>query len=178
LAERTIRLFCPFIQGIITFVKNIIFMITGLYETHIYVKSIERSINFYQNKLKLKICNYERERGVVFFWIGRPKKSFLGVWEKPEEELSRRHFAFESTKDFIINDSIKFLNKRDIIIRDAFELGDKGPISVFSWIPAVSIFFLDPDDNSLEFISVLDGKPKPELGIVSYEEWLLENKKK
>jgi len=42
---------------------------------------------------------------------------------------------------------------------------------VFAWIPAISIYFNDPDGHSLEFIGVLDGKSKPENGIISYKKW-------
>jgi lactoylglutathione lyase len=42
---------------------------------------------------------------------------------------------------------------------------------VFAWMPAISIYFNDPDGHSLEFIGVLKGKSKPENSIVSYEKW-------
>ena len=48
---------------------------------------------------------------------------------------------------------------------------------VFAWMPAIAIYFNDPDGNVLEFIAVLEGGAKPELGVISYEEWLkAENK--
>jgi len=43
---------------------------------------------------------------------------------------------------------------------------------VFAWMPAVAIYFNDPDGHSLEFIAPLEEKAKPELGVVSYDEWL------
>lgn len=43
---------------------------------------------------------------------------------------------------------------------------------VFAWMPALTIYFDDPDGNVLEFIAILPGKASPELGIVTYEEWL------
>ncbi|CAH8281702.1 hypothetical protein EV196_104120 [Mariniflexile fucanivorans] len=42
---------------------------------------------------------------------------------------------------------------------------------VFTWMPAISIYFDDPDGHSLEFIGILEGESKPENGILSYEEW-------
>ena len=42
---------------------------------------------------------------------------------------------------------------------------------VFAWMPAISIYFDDPDGHSLEFIGILNGESKPENGIVSYEKW-------
>ena len=48
---------------------------------------------------------------------------------------------------------------------------------VFAWAPAISIYFDDPDGHLLEFIGTLNGKHKPENGIVSYEQWkVLEEK--
>jgi lactoylglutathione lyase len=38
-------------------------------------------------------------------------------------------------------------------------------------MPAISIYFNDPDGHSLEFIGILKGKSKPENSIVSYEKW-------
>ena len=42
---------------------------------------------------------------------------------------------------------------------------------VFSWMPAIAIYFLDPDGNELEFIAILEGEAKPKLGVMDYEEW-------
>jgi lactoylglutathione lyase len=39
-------------------------------------------------------------------------------------------------------------------------------------MPALAIYFNDPDGNQLEFISVLEGEGQSEWGILSYEEWL------
>ncbi|KKX50456.1 hypothetical protein [Sphingobacterium sp. IITKGP-BTPF85] len=39
-------------------------------------------------------------------------------------------------------------------------------------MPALAIYFDDPDGNSLEFISMLDGKGQPEQGVLSYADWL------
>ena len=49
---------------------------------------------------------------------------------------------------------------------------------VFAWMPAISIYFKDPDNHVLEFIAMLEGKPQPELGIMSYEEWTKLNNQK
>jgi hypothetical protein len=46
---------------------------------------------------------------------------------------------------------------------------------VFAWMPSIAIYFKDPDEHILEFIAVLDGEGKPEMGIITYEEWMREN---
>ncbi len=37
-------------------------MIKGLYETHLPVEDLERSVRFYQEVLQLKLCRFEEER--------------------------------------------------------------------------------------------------------------------
>lgn len=38
-------------------------------------------------------------------------------------------------------------------------------------MPAVSIYFEDPDGHSIEFISILDDPPRPELDMMTWPEW-------
>ena len=145
-------------------------MIKGLFETHLFVTDLERSVDFYKNTLGLKQCYHEEERRASFFWIGNERQSFLGLWEQPEEAVDLRHFAFETTPEFVINDAIDFLKDKKLnywnFLRD-----DTDRPMVFSWIPAVSIYFSDPDGHALEFIGKLEGRARPELGVLSYEDW-------
>ena len=145
-------------------------MIKGLFETHLFVENLERSIEFYADVLGLEQCHYEAERRVAFFWIGKPKQSMLGLWEKPKEQIDIRHFAFECSAEWVLNEAVSFLKKRNIKCRNFLKDGTEKPM-VFAWIPAISIYFDDPDGHSLEFIGVLEGDSRPEKGIVPYEEW-------
>ena len=149
-------------------------MIKGLYETHLYVSDLDRSIDFYQNVLKLKLCYQEKERSAAFFWIGEDKKSMLGLWEKNVKEIDKRHFAFECEIDFIVNDSINYLKSHSLSPRNFLQNGMEEPM-VFCWMPAISIYFDDPDGHSLEFIALLDGDSKPENGVLSFKKWLSTN---
>jgi lactoylglutathione lyase len=40
---------------------------------------------------------------------------------------------------------------------------------VFSWMPAASVFFDDPDGNFLEYIAILEDEPQPELGLLLFD---------
>jgi len=146
-------------------------MIKGLYETHLFVEHLEISIDFYKNILGLEQCHFEAERRAAFFWIGKPKESMLGLWEKPKEEIDRRHFAFRCEKEFILNKATGFLNEHELNPFNFLNDGTDKPM-VFAWVPAIAIYFDDPDGHHLEFIAVLNGKGKPENGIISYERWL------
>lgn len=145
-------------------------MIKGLYETHIQVSSLENSIKFYTEVLGLKLAHKDETRPIAFLWIGESKEFMLGLWEQ-KENLQPRHFAFSSSKEDILNYSADFLKNKDLKPYNFLRDGRDEPM-VFAWMPALAIYFNDPDGNQLEFISILEGEGRPELGILSYEEWM------
>ena len=145
-------------------------MIKGIYETHINVENLEASIEFYQNVLGLEKCGYNDERRIAFFWVGKPQEYMLGLWEKPKSEIVKMNFAFRCDKEDILNNSISFLKERNLKPYNFLKDNNEIPM-VFSWMPALAIYFDDPDGHCLEFISILEGEPKPELGIITYDEW-------
>ena len=148
-------------------------MIKGLFETHLFVENLERSIDFYTNTLKLEQYLYEEDRRVALFWIGEPQKAMLGLWEKPKEEIDARHFAFECDWDWILNESVNFLKLNNLNFWNFLNDTTEQPM-VFVNIPAIAIYFSDPDGHYLEFIGKLPGKYRPEKGslVLSYEDWL------
>ena len=145
-------------------------MIKGLYETHLFVENLERSIDFYKNILCLEQCYFEKERRAAFFWIGKPKEAMLGLWEKPKKEIEKRHFAFRCEVEDILTKSVSFLKERNISPYNFLKDGTEDPM-VFAWMPAIAIYFNDPDGHYLEFIAILEGKSRSELGVISYEKW-------
>jgi lactoylglutathione lyase len=146
-------------------------MIKGLYETHLFVENLERSVDFYATVLGLKQCHFEAERRIAFFWIGKPKEAMLGLWEKPIAEIDKRHFAFCCDKEYILQEAAGFLKAHNLRPYNFLKDGTDQPM-VFAWMPAIAIYFDDPDGHYLEFIAVLDGKARPELGVLSYENWI------
>jgi lactoylglutathione lyase len=149
-------------------------MIKGLYETHVFVEDLERSVDFYTNVLGLEQCHFDEDRRIVFFWIGRPKEAMLGVWEKPAAEIDKRHFAFRCDVEDVLLKSVSFLKERNLKPYNFLKDGSEHPM-VFAWMPAVAIYFNDPDGHALEFIAILKGDAKPELGVISYPDWLTAN---
>jgi lactoylglutathione lyase len=149
-------------------------MIKGLYETHVQVSDLENAIKFYTEVLGLQLAHTEENRRIAFLWIGKNKESMLGLWEQ-KENLQTRHFAFTADKEDILNYSVEFLKNKNLKPYNFLRDGIDKPM-VFAWMPALAIYFNDPDGNQLEFISILEGDGKPELGVLSYEEWLEKNK--
>jgi catechol 2,3-dioxygenase-like lactoylglutathione lyase family enzyme len=150
--------------------RRSIAMIQGLFETHINVSDLERSVAFYRDVLGLKLGHREDKRRVAFFLLGGPGQSMLGLWEKPRGEVAPQHFAFRATVDDVVHKSVAWLKERGLACHNFLKDGMERPM-VFAWMPAISIYFRDPDGHSLELIAMLPDQPRPELGVVSWEEW-------
>lgn len=145
-------------------------VIAGLYETHLSVADLARSMSFYGDVLGLELAVWDRTRALAFYWLGTQGRSFVGLWQKPEAAIIRQHFAVEVAAADLEN-GIACLKSQGIAVRNFFDEITDVP-SVFGWIPAASIYFDDPDGHLLEFIARLPGVPRPEKGIVSLPEWL------
>lgn len=145
-------------------------MIKGLFETHINVASLERSMKFYGDVLGLHLGAYDERRRVAFYWLGDWGEAMIGVWEKPAGQVFPQHYAFRCGVDDVLNHSVSYLKQRGLGFYNFLHDGSERPM-VFGWMPAIAIYFDDPDGHSLEFIAMLPGKPQPEIGIVPYDEW-------
>jgi lactoylglutathione lyase len=142
--------------------------ITGLFETHLNVRDLERSQRFYSDVLGLELAYREPARHLAIYWIVRGE-AMLGLWEKPEAQVQRQHFAFRTSLERM-NGIRDDLEARGLEPRNFLD-DDTDDLYVFGWMPAVSVYFRDPDGHSLEFISMLPDAPRPELGIIPWERW-------
>lgn len=120
-------------------------MIKGLYETHLQVSDLEKAVAFYTEVLGLEFAHRDETRPIVFLWIGRNKTSMLGLWEQ-KENLQMRHFAFTAEKEDILNFSSEFLKSKNLKPYNFLKDGSEKPM-VFAWMPALAIYFNDPDGN-------------------------------
>lgn len=129
-------------------------MIQGLYEAHLPVKNLDVSIAFYQ-KLGLKLA--WRDKDIVFFWI-EEGKSWLGLWEGKEYQTpyhpSIRHIAFRVTYQDI-KKSLEWLSSIQIA---AVPFGGRTSVEPFVRPNQgnASVYFEDPDGNSLELMCYVD----------------------
>jgi lactoylglutathione lyase len=140
-----------------------------IFETHVQTTDLPRAMAFYGGQLGLEEAYHLPDRQITFYWIGAPGNAMLGVWGMSAERWRTSHFAFEITED-AIEPAIERLKERGIQVNDFFGNGSDDP-SVHAWMPAVGIFFRDPDGNSLEFVAMLPGPGRPELGVVPLSEW-------
>jgi catechol 2,3-dioxygenase-like lactoylglutathione lyase family enzyme len=145
--------------------------IDGLWETHITVSDLDRSIRFYRDVVGLTLAHSVPERHVAFFWIGQPRQAMLGLWSTLTSPMGMKlHFAFRvDVADAIA--SIATLKNAGL-----WPTGLAGqPINepeVIPWIPAASVYFRDPDGHSLEYIAMLPEAPAPAAMQMPLSEWL------
>ena len=150
--------------------------IRRLFESHLTVSDLQRSVSFYRDLVGLPLALELPERDAAFFWVGQAGESLLGLWSLGSAPLGLTlHVAFEVAMNDLL-DAPKRLQARGITPLSFFDMETNEP-SVIGWMPAASLFFRDPDGHLLEYLTMLDEDPKPDLGIVSWSEWLAHRKR-
>jgi lactoylglutathione lyase len=138
-------------------------MIKHLYETHLPVTSTERSRKFYVEIVGLVFAYRDPSRDVVFLWIGPDRRSMLGLWGPTTTRGSdphHCHFALAvAMPDLLL--AGKRLNDLGVSTRN-FAGEETTEPSVIGWMPSAQLYFRDPDDHSIEFITVLDDASDPD----------------
>lgn len=146
--------------------------IEGLFEAHITVRDLQRSIAFYRDVVGLELGFVQPERSAAFFWVGGRGRSMMGVFTLGSYPLRvfQHQLAFQVSFETILG-APQRLRSAGIAPLGANGEPVNEPI-VFAWMPAASVFFDDPDRNLLEYICMLADPPWPELAAtVSWSEW-------
>lgn len=145
--------------------------VLGLYETHLTVSDLARSIAFYRDVVGLELARVIEERQVAFFWVGSKEIGMLGLWHTGTGPLKMRlHLAFRMEPDQVIA-SVARIRAKGVEPRGFRGEPVDEPV-VMGWMPAISLYFADPDGHSIEFISVLPAEADAAFGVQPYSAWL------
>ena len=144
--------------------------VRGLFETHLTVSDLERSIAFYGAALGLELAHRNADRKVAFYWMGGPGETMLGLWEAgTSPQRMNLHIAFKVDLPDLL-DAPRRLKAANIEPLD-FWGKPSDEVTVLAWMPAASVYFQDPDGNLLEYLTMLPEPAHPERGVVSWSSW-------
>lgn len=142
----------------------------GLFEAHLTVADLERSIDFYRGVVRLELAYRAPAINAAFLWIGGRGEAMLGLWTNGAAPMNvTLHLAFKAQLAEVISAPARL--RTHGVTPLSFEGIETDEPSVIGWMPAAAVYFRDPDGHLLEHIAMLDAAPDPEHRIVSWSEW-------
>jgi lactoylglutathione lyase len=143
---------------------------SGLFEAHLTVSDLGRSIEFYRDVVGLPVALVLEERGVAFFWIGDPGEAMLGLWSLGSAPIGLSlHIALRASLGEVLG-ACDALRSNDVMPLSFFGTETTEP-SVIGWMPAAAVYFRDPDGHLIEYLAMLPDPPRAERGIVPWSDW-------
>jgi GNAT superfamily N-acetyltransferase/catechol 2,3-dioxygenase-like lactoylglutathione lyase family enzyme len=142
----------------------------GLFETHLTVSDLDRSVEFYRDAVGLRSALVLRDRGAAFFWIGEPGEAMLGLWSLGSAPIGLSlHVALKASLRDVLA-AADGLRANGIAPLSFFGAETSEP-SVIGWMPAAAVYFRDPDGHLIEYLAMLDEPPRADRGVVPWSEW-------
>jgi lactoylglutathione lyase len=144
--------------------------VAGLFETHLTVSDLSRSVAFYRDVVGLPLALEVPEHGAAFFWIAAPGEAMLGLWSLGSAPLGLTlHVAFRASLEDVLGagERLRSLGVTPL----SFHAIEANEPSVIGWMPAAAVYFRDPDGHLLEYLAMLDEPPRPDRGILPWSQW-------
>ena len=143
----------------------------GLFETHLTVSDLPRSVTFYRDVVGLQTAYEIPERGAAFMWIGPPGEAMLGLWSIGSSPIGLSlHIAFKTSLEAVLG-ACAALREKNVTPLSFFATETSQP-SVIGWMPAAAVYFRDPDGHLIEYLAMLDEPARPEVGIGTWSDWV------
>jgi len=148
----------------------------GLFETHLPVTDLERSLEFYVGFLHFDLSFRDGDRGALLRYAAAGRPCMLGLFVV--DEIEHRHPAEYHVAFLVdlgeIDQLIGALRRGGILAQHPPTAPHQGPMTepiVHGWMPAAAVFFRDPDGHLLEFLAELDEPRRPDFAYRPLSEW-------
>jgi lactoylglutathione lyase len=142
----------------------------GLFEAHLTVADLDRSVAFYRDAVGLEVALELDSGGAAFLWVGAPGEAMLGLWSLGSAPVGLSlHIALKASLADVLG-ACDALGSAGVTPLSFFG-EETGEPSVIGWMPAAAVYFRDPDGHLIEYLAMLDGPPRPELGIAEWSAW-------
>lgn len=145
--------------------------VRGLFEAHLTVSDLGRSVAFYRDVVGLPLALDAPEQGAAFLWCGTPGKTMLGLWSLGSMPIGLSlHVAFDVALEDVLASPARL---RALGVTPLSFFGEESDeASAIGWMPAAAVYFRDPDGHLLEYLAMLDQEPRPDLGVIPWSQWL------
>lgn len=149
----------------------------GLYETHLPVTDVARSVDFYVGRLGFDLGFGERgDESVLLLCEDGAARWMLGLFRVDEirhRHPAEYHVAFRVAAEDA-DRMVPWLEGRGIRPVHPPTAPRQGPMDepvVHGWMPAAAVFFRDPDGHLLELVAELDEPARPDVVYRPLSEW-------
>lgn len=140
-----------------------------LFEAHLPVADLDASVVFYRDRIGLDVAHVVAGQAALF-WIGGRGRAMLGLWSAGRgPQKVTLHVALGSTVSDVLA-APNWLRAAGITPLD-FDGRPTDEAVVLGWMPAVSVYFLDPDGHLLEYIAMLPEEPRPDALVMTWSAW-------
>ena len=145
--------------------------VAGLFEAHLTVSDLGRSVAFYRDVVGLPVALEVPERGAALFWVGAEGEAMLGLWSLGSAPMGiSLHVALKASLEDVMG-ACERLRALDVTPLSFFAVETEEP-SVIGWMPAAAVYFRDPDGHLLEYLAMLDEPARADVGIVPWSQWV------
>jgi lactoylglutathione lyase len=149
----------------------------GFYEVHLPVKDLDRSVDFYVEKLGFKLGFGTRGgTSTLLLYADGNARSMLGLFQVDtvvHRHPADYHISFRIAEEDV-DQMIHYLRERGIEPVHPPNAPVQGPMHepiVHGWMPAAAVFFRDPDEHLIELIAELSDAPRPNFVYRPLSEW-------